>query len=295
MVKQLEKPAVHVIVSEAETDATSESIEIRPSHHFDGEEPQRRIRFAPEMDILEIPTREELTDDEYYLSFYSKEEFACMNEAQNETADRMERGKKAKKSTAYRGLEAWTQEGQREMNQRIFACVDSVLDEQDRQWKCGRDSVRRIAKVYRSLTKTSKSVARKLARQDENEACKIYKQYDGKDCRVQEEDDIWEEPLRLVIESSTVMKKKKKKKENFTSSGRSIDSMDTMSVNSDSADSAFWSLNSSSLFDMKPVSEIPKKRKCKKKSAARFGEECPDSPAKTTASRRKSIKNEVVV
>jgi len=302
---KFEKPGAKVVVDDAETDATetSESLEIRPSHDFDDdEEPGRRIRFAPEVDVFDIPSRDELTDDEYYLSFYSKEEIACMNQAQNETADRMESGKKAKKSSPYRGLEAWTKEGQQIMSQRILACIDAVLNEQDRQWACGRDSMRRIAKVYKSLSKTSKLIARELAKKDEKEACKVYEQSCEEDNPVQEDDDLWEEPLRMAIESSSIMKKKKKKM-NRSSSGRSIGSTDTISLDSfsslgaslhstDSTDSAFWSLNSSSLFDIKPSGgEIPKKRKCKKKSAARLGEECPDSPGKTSGPRRKVVRN----
>lgn len=284
----------HVVFSDENdfTESTEFIIEITEStSQYSNAEPQRRISFAPEMELCEIPHREDMTDEEYYLSFYSPDEIAVMNEEQNESADRMESGKKAKKSTPYRGLEAWTQRGQHEMNQRIFSCVDSVLDEQDKQWTKGRSSTRKIAKASKSLTKTSRKIALELAKQDEKDARKIYEGHLDENHQEEESSHI---PLRAVIRSSTIMKSKKTK--NSDSSNRSLDasshSLDLgISMHShDSCDSGFWSLSSNSL-----ASAPKKKRKSKKKSAAREGKNPKETPAKTPASRRKKIGKVVVV
>ncbi|KAL3940429.1 MAG: hypothetical protein SGBAC_005037 [Bacillariaceae sp.] len=255
-------------------------------------ESRRGISFAPEIEEYEIPSREDMTADEYYLSFYSPEEIAFMNVEQNETADRMEAGKKAKKSTPFRGLEAWTQRGQHEMNQRIFSCVDSVLDEQDKQWTKGRNSTRKIAKASKSLTKTSRNKALELAKQDEKEARKVYEEHLDENDEAEDEPHV---PLRAVIRQSTIIRNKKKKAGSSKSLDGSIHSLDLgMSMHShDSCDSGFWSLSSNSVFD-KPATP-KKKRKSKKKSAAREGKSPKDTPAKTTASRRKKIGKVMIV
>jgi len=138
------------------------------------QEPQQKISFYPKVEVYEISNREDRSKEEYYLCFYSPDEITWTNEELHETADRMESGKKAKKSKPYRGLEAWTQRGRHEMNQRVFSYIDSVLDEQEKQRKTSKPiSTRKIAKACRSLTKTSKTIALELAKQDEKEACKV--------------------------------------------------------------------------------------------------------------------------
>ncbi|CAJ1932533.1 unnamed protein product [Cylindrotheca closterium] len=293
----LEKP----VVSQDENDCTESTDSFTEfagesiSHYSNNPESKHRITFAPELEVCEIPHREDMTDEEYHLAFYSKNEIAFMNEEQNETADRIEAGKKAKKSTTYRGLEAWTQMGQHEMNQRIFSCVDSVLDEQDKQWTKGRNSTRRIAKASKGLTKTSRKIALELAKQDEKEARKVYEEHlDEHDKAAQEEP--FHLPLVAVITNSTIMKKSKKyTPDSLRSLNASSHSMDLgLSMHShDSCDSGLWSLSSSSILE-KPTTP-KKKRKSKKKSAAREGKAEKETPAKTTASRRKKINKVMVV
>lgn len=294
----LEKPLNYKLEDAAENDDTEVTEEIS-SAEFSQEEPSRKITFYHEVEECEIPSREDMSDEECYLCYYSPDEIAWMNQEQNETADRMEAGKKAKKATPYRGLEAWTQRGQHQMNQRIFSCVDSVLDEQDQQWQKQKSSTRKIAKASKSITKTSKKLALELAKQDEKDARKIYEQHlnddDDVDVDVDQDEQQEEEqphiPLRDMIRNSTIMKSKKKK----MSSNRSLDgsshSMDLgISMHScDSCDSGFWSIHSTpSLLEKKPKK---KKRKSKKKSAAREGKTPKETPAKTPASRRKKIKS----
>lgn len=291
-----EQPFDKFVVCQDENDCTEATksvteIDETPSD-CSNPESRRGISFAPEIDLYEIPSREDMTEAEYYLSFYSPDEIAFMNEEQNRTADRMDSGKKAKKSSPFRGLEAWTQKGQHEMNQRILSCVDSVLDEQDKQWTDRRNSTRRIAKASKSLTRMSRDIASKVAKQDEKEARKVYEEHlDGND----EEEDEPHIPLCAVIRQSTIIRNKKKK----AGSGKSLDgsshSLDLgMSMHShDSCDSGFWSVSSNSVFD-KPKTP-KKKRKSKKKSAAREGKSPKGTPAKTTASRRKKISKVMIV
>lgn len=266
------------------------------------QEPKRKINFYPEVELCEIPNRWDMSDEEYFLCFYSPDEIDWMNEEQNETADRIESGEEAKRDTPYRGLEAWTQEGQYLMNQRIFSCVDAVLDEQDKQWKKNKSSTRKIARASKSLSKSSNKLALELAKQDEIEARKIYEEdlndeHDDYDHDEQDNEEETHIPLRAVIQNSTFMKSKrgKSKNPNGPSSVRSLDGSFAsieqigMSMHSrDSFDSGFWSLTSSS----NSVLDKPKKkkRKSKKKSAARDGLTPNEDPKKTPASRRKKIK-----
>ncbi|KAL3940428.1 MAG: hypothetical protein SGBAC_005036 [Bacillariaceae sp.] len=291
-IAQQEQPLDKYVVCKDENDCT-EATETSSECFSSATKPQRRISFAPYMDVCDIPSREDMTNVEYCLSFYSPDEIALLNDEHNETADRMDSGKKAKKSAPYRGLESWTQKGQRDMNARIFSCMDSVLNEQDKQWADDRNSTRRIAKASKSLTKTSRNRALEFAKQDEKEARKVYEEHlEGND----EEEDEPHIPLRAVIRQSTIMKSKKTK----GVSGRSVDGGSShsrslgMSIHShDSCDSALWSLSSNSVFDKQ--ANPPKKRKSKKKSPAREGKTLTETPAKTPASRRKKIKKVIVV
>eukprot|EP00526_Cylindrotheca_closterium_P014842 CAMPEP_0113636180 /NCGR_PEP_ID=MMETSP0017_2-20120614/18881_1 /TAXON_ID=2856 /ORGANISM="Cylindrotheca closterium" /LENGTH=286 /DNA_ID=CAMNT_0000547035 /DNA_START=88 /DNA_END=948 /DNA_ORIENTATION=- /assembly_acc=CAM_ASM_000147 len=275
-ITEYDQPLEKFVAYNDENDHTETTVSISET-----EKTVKRITFDEELEECEIPNREDMSEDEYYLSFYSPAEIAWMNEEQNETADRIEAGKKEKKSAPYRGLEAWTQRGQHEMNQRIFSCVDSVLDEQDKQWTKGHGSTRRLAKASKSLTKTSKNLALGLAKQDEKDARKIYESdLDGDD--KEEESCI---PLRAIISNSTIMKSKKSRRGSNKSLDGGSSSFDlSMSMHStDSCDSGFFSFATES-------STPKKKRKSKKKSAAREGKAPKETPAKTTASRRKQLK-----
>eukprot|EP00980_Cylindrotheca_fusiformis_P019467 scaffold6708_cov134-Cylindrotheca_fusiformis.AAC.37 len=141
----------------------------------DDVETEGTVRFALHMDVFDILCRDEYTDEELAACFYSQDDISDMNAVQTEIADRMEQGKRAKKSSPYRGLEAWTEQGQLDMNERIYACVDAVLDEQSLQWADGISSRKRIAKVAKRMSQESVRKALKLAKQDEKEAKRTYK------------------------------------------------------------------------------------------------------------------------
>ncbi|KAL3940427.1 MAG: hypothetical protein SGBAC_005035 [Bacillariaceae sp.] len=289
---QYERPVDQCYVCKDDIDCTaatdSTTVTTETSSECCNAKSQRRISFGPEIWEYEIPSREDMTEAEYNLSFYSPDEIAFLNEEQNETVDRMDSGKKPKKSSPYRGLEAWTQKGQHNMNQRIFACVDSVLDEQDKQWTDRRNSTRRIAKASKTLTRMSRDIAFKLAKQDEKEARKVYEEHSGENDEEENEPHV---PLRAVIRQSTIMRSKKKR----SGSGRSLDGSShsmglEISLHShDSCDSGLWSLSSNSVFE-KAEQTPQKKRKSKQKPAVREGKTPKETPAKTLASQRRRYK-----
>jgi hypothetical protein len=281
--QHLDEP-LHVFVEDGEDDVKGSS----------DQEEDRTIRFALDVDVFYVLHRDDLTDDEVTDSHYSAGEIAAMNEAQGETADRLESGKKAKKSSPYRGLEAWTQQGQLYMNQRIFSCVDAVLDEQERQWTDDLTSTKRIAKVSRKFTKTSVDIALDLAKQDEKEARKTYQK--ELDQETEPDHNLKQASLILLIQASPLMTRKKKvsikktktRTQTSMTSRKTHKSQQKVQKTSPKApkspqklhkksepQSGFWSLSSGtkSLFD-----SVPKKQKKSK------------SPTK---SKRKSLSSKV--
>jgi len=132
--------------------------------------PQRAVVFAMTPKYREIISRHDYSEKEIRRCWYSVEEKEKMNRSKDKMVARLEAGKPARGSATYRGLECWTTKGGQDLDEKIAAVVNAVMDEQDRQWSVNCDDHDRIAQVSATVTAESAIIARRLAMQDEKEA-----------------------------------------------------------------------------------------------------------------------------
>ncbi len=132
--------------------------------------PQRAVTFAASNNYREIISRHDYSEKEIRRCWYSAEEKDKMNRSKDKVVARLEAGKQARGSTTYRGLECWTTKGGQELDEKIAAVVNAVMDEQDRQWAINCDDLDHIAKISSAITAENTKIARQLAIQDEKEA-----------------------------------------------------------------------------------------------------------------------------
>lgn len=287
---QLEEAPLHHVYQE-EVDMQPESsnsiiISDRPfydeqSHDDDESGPSTTtIRFALHMHVFDILCREEYSEDERAASYYTADEITAINDAQSDAADRMASGKKAKKSSPYRGLEAWTDQGQLAMNERIFTCVDAVLDEQEQQWINGISSRKRVAKVSKTFSGASTQIALDLAKHDAKDAKKAYRK-DLEDSErslfSEQQGDTLSSSLRMSIQASPLMAPKKK----VTISARKLRKGQRKSSNNSST-SSINSSTSNKDSSKQPKSPVTTQKKKIKKSNSKKVPKSPKSPIPTS-------------
>lgn len=134
------------------------------------------VHFSNDLvQIHQIANREDYTPKETSACWYSREEKLQMQESCENILVRMEAGMRPKKNTSYRGLENFHTCNTEEFQRTIGACIDAVMDEQDRQWKEGNcihwDPFREASL---EASKHSASLAYRMAVYDEREARKAY-------------------------------------------------------------------------------------------------------------------------
>jgi hypothetical protein len=105
--------------------------------------------------------------EEIERCWYCREEYRTMAEDSINMRKRMEMGKLPKRKDSYRGLETWTEDGERLLGREICNAIDIVLDEQERQWdeKCHDEEL--IAVLYQAATHTSNVLALSIGIVDE--------------------------------------------------------------------------------------------------------------------------------
>jgi hypothetical protein len=130
----------------------------------------RAIQFSPANKVFEIMTLEEYSEKELRRCWYSPEEKEKICHSKDKIVARLEAGKKPRSDMIYRGLECWTIKGGQELDENIARSVNSVMDEQDRQWALNCDDWNAIAEVSAAVTADSGKIAREVAIEDEKEA-----------------------------------------------------------------------------------------------------------------------------
>jgi hypothetical protein len=108
-------------------------------------------------------------------SWYSSEEKVKMFLYHRKIVQRMDSGKRPKKNTSYRGLENLSKANAFELEIVIHACVDAVMDEQEKQWKLDTYDSERFAAVSREVSEESLALSFKMAEHDQRQARKAYK------------------------------------------------------------------------------------------------------------------------
>ena len=149
-------------------DCDNDETDSRTSSQASG--PQHAISFAPATKVHEIMGLEEYSEKELRRCWYSPEEKEKMNASKDKIVARLEAGKKPRSDMTYRGLECWTTKGGQKLDENIARSVNSVMDEQDRQWALNCDDWDKIAEVSAAVTVDSGRIAREVALEDEKEA-----------------------------------------------------------------------------------------------------------------------------
>ncbi|CAJ1932551.1 unnamed protein product [Cylindrotheca closterium] len=135
-----------------------------------------RIRFNHTPQVETIESKDDFTPSELSASWYSGEEKRAMYEDYEKIVMRMEAGRRPKKNTTYRGLENFSETNSAQLDEIVHACIDAVMDDQDRQWaengnEADWDSFREVSL---QVSLQSASLAYKMAEYDEREARKAY-------------------------------------------------------------------------------------------------------------------------
>lgn len=135
-----------------------------------------RVRFTAEIVEHGIMTREEYTEAEVEESWWTYEERKRLNKKHNKVVDRLEEGKKEKRSSPYRGLEKIAIQGYRDMILARNKYVDAVMDEQEKQWLAGHEWLdwEHIASLVVDVCTTSTKEALEMAKQDRQQAQEAY-------------------------------------------------------------------------------------------------------------------------
>jgi hypothetical protein len=137
-----------------------------------------RVSFKSEIHVQSTLNREDYTLEEAGGSWFSAAEKVKMFLYHDKTVQRMESGKRSKKNSSYRGLENFSKANASELEIVIHACVDAVMDEQEKQWKLDVCDWERFAAVSREVSEESLTLSRKMAEHDQRQARKAYKSMD---------------------------------------------------------------------------------------------------------------------
>ena len=132
--------------------------------------PQTTVRFSPIVEYYDIISLNDYAEKELRRCWYSSEEKERMNRNKDKTVARLEAGKPARGDTTYQGLQCWTAQGGKALDESIALVVNSVMDEQDRQWAANVDDFERIAQISAAATAHSAKAALENGLNDEMEA-----------------------------------------------------------------------------------------------------------------------------
>ena len=136
---------------------------------------RKAVRFASSLQHYETLCRDDYTESEVENSWYSTAEQKQMKINQDKLVKRMDKGKKPKSNESFRGMERLVVDGYQEMMQRKHRCIDSVMDEQERQWKLDIFDWDQMAELAIDSSQECIAQALKLAEEDEVEAKKALK------------------------------------------------------------------------------------------------------------------------
>ena len=138
---------------------------------------KKRIDFKSDVVVQLIPNLDDYSAEEVHSCWYSADEKGQMYDEHAEIVRRMESGKRPKKNTSYRGLENWCNDNALALDELVHACIDAVMDEQDRQLdEIPRDTIDfdLFRQVSLEVTRQSANLAYKMATYDETQARKAY-------------------------------------------------------------------------------------------------------------------------
>ena len=133
------------------------------------------VRFSEQVLCKATISRKEITPKEKSNAWYSSQELQRLVQKYVKTCERRLSGKQPKKNSTYRGLENLDQDDALELKMNIQSCVDSVLQEQDRQFNRGIRDVQAIADASKVYSKECRDHALAMGKADERQAQKAYR------------------------------------------------------------------------------------------------------------------------
>ena len=137
----------------------------------------KQVRFAAEIkQDCPVLGRHEYSKAERKQCWYTSKERSKLHQLHTRTIERLENGMKRKRNTSYRGLEYRTVTGDKDLERRRVKCIDSVMDEQEDQWRLGVFDWNRFSRVSQKSSRECTSLAFRMAKRDELEALKVYAQ-----------------------------------------------------------------------------------------------------------------------
>jgi hypothetical protein len=127
----------------------------------------RCVSFARDVkEVGEVPSRSELSELEFRSTWYTKEDFKAMKRAFIPTLKKMAKNIPLSDDEEPRGLEHSTPRGSRSRTDNRYQAMDTVLDEQERQWEQDRKDPLYLAKLYRQSSAHCQMNAYLVAQKD---------------------------------------------------------------------------------------------------------------------------------
>lgn len=130
----------------------------------------KKVRFNGNIDVREVPHRNELPEGEAEATWYSPVEFEGIKKTLVATVRLMMAKKPLDQDQCSRGLEFRTPAGAKMRKQNKLKALTAVWNEQVAQWKEDRTNEEAIAFVYEREVHECRDIAFRMAKQDAKEA-----------------------------------------------------------------------------------------------------------------------------
>jgi hypothetical protein len=132
---------------------------------------KKRVRIELEYNIVfDVPHIDDMSDADVAAIWYEKQDYELMKQSFIPVIKKLMRGAKVEESNneTARGLEFRTRDGAMQRQKNKIQSVQTVLDEQDRQFSVGLYDVEKISELYATFAQPCLILARDLAVEDEN-------------------------------------------------------------------------------------------------------------------------------
>mmetsp|Transcript_40671 Transcript_40671/g.98260 ORF Transcript_40671/g.98260 Transcript_40671/m.98260 type:complete len:448 (-) Transcript_40671:26-1369(-) len=152
-----------------------DAVETEGSQDLQKEQGPHRVRFSASIDCKPYIHLTEFTQEEIASGFYSKAERADMTASREDIIDKIDQGiNDEDEDELLRGLEYWCVESSVDIDQRVDAVIELVMDEQDDQIDANIFDEYTISVAAQFVTAESAEVARQIAAEDARSAQEAY-------------------------------------------------------------------------------------------------------------------------
>jgi hypothetical protein len=136
---------------------------------------RRLVSFARDVQVVgEIPSRSDLSVEQFRDVWYTKDDFKTMKTAFVPTLKKMAKSLPLAEDEEPRGLEHKTPRGSKSRTDNRYQAMDLVLDEQERQWSQDRKDPEYMAKLYRQSSAHCQMNAYLVAQKDAEQVQQLW-------------------------------------------------------------------------------------------------------------------------